>query len=128
MGSERYANARDKHSIGQVLAHYGAVLPNSTGRWASVKCPFHGDSRASAAVHLDGNAFACYACGIKGDTYAVLMQHEGITFREALTLAETITGQSGETLRPEYRTSVRVSGRSRSVLGNRATSRLRGSA
>ena len=128
MGSERHIDPRDKHRIGPVLTHYGATLPNSTGRWASIKCPFHGDSRASAAVHLEGNAFACYACGIKGDTYAIIMQHEGVKFREALKLAEEWTGQSCETLRSERGFGSRVSGRSRSVLGNRATSRLRSGA
>lgn len=128
MGSERKIDPRDKHPIGSILAHYGAQLPNNSGRWASIKCPFHGDNRASAAVHLEGNAFACYACGIKGDTYAVLMQHEGIGFRAAFTLAEEISGVSGETLRPERASRTRVSGRSRSVLSNRATSRLRSSA
>ena len=96
------SDGNDKHPIGPVLAHYGATLPNRTEVWVSIKCPFHGDRHASAAVHLTGNAFACYACGIKGDTYAIIMQHEGVKFREALNLAEEWTGQSGEALRYGY--------------------------
>lgn len=124
----RKLDPQDKHPIGPVLTHYGATLPHSTGRWTSIKCPFHGDSRASAAVHLDGNVFACYACGIKGDTYAIIMQHEGVGFREALDRAEDITGKSSETVRSKYSSGSRLSGRSRSVLGNSAARRLRSSA
>jgi DNA primase len=84
-----------------------------------MKCPFHGDSHASASVSLEENAFICHACGIKGDTYSIIMQHEGVDFREALSIAETVTGQGCSDLRSEYRRSSRVSGKSRSVLAGR---------
>lgn len=130
MGSDwnRTIDPDSKHSIEKVLLHYGAQLQRcNPDRWSSVRCPFHGDGRASAAVHLNSNAFACYACGIKGDTYAIIMQHEGIGFRAALALAEEITGISGETLRPERASGTRIPGRSRSVLRDRPSRRLRGS-
>jgi DNA primase len=115
----------DKHSIGPVFAHYGGETPRATNRWVSVRCPFHGDHTASAAINLEENAFACYACDIKGDTYAVIMQHEGIGFREAYQRAEDLTGESRQIVRGFGGAGGRLSRHSRSHLGRSASSRFR---
>jgi DNA primase len=88
----------DKHSIATVLEHYGCkTIPERSG-WQKIKCPFHDDGHASATVNIEAQAFNCFGCGIKGDTYSVIMQQEGVEFREAYILAEGITGESGNTL------------------------------
>ena len=76
-------------------------------------CPFHDDSHASATVNLDENAFNCFGCGVKGDTYSIIMEQEGIDFREAITFAERITGESNGELRSKHRGDSSVSGESR---------------
>jgi hypothetical protein len=45
-------------------------------------CPFHGE--AKIALTRNGDLYHCTVCGWSGDVVAVLMQTEGITFREAL--------------------------------------------
>ena len=87
----------DKVNIVPVLEHYGATVPTRSG-WAKMKCPFHNDSHASAAVHLGDNAFKCHGCQYKGDAYAIIMQKEGVDFREAITIAEGILNACGEVL------------------------------
>ncbi len=87
----------DKPSISAILEHYGATVPTRRG-WFSMKCPFHNDSHASASATTDDNAFCCFACQMKGDGYSIIMQKEGVEFREAITIAEGILNARGEVL------------------------------
>ena len=89
--------SQDKPDITTILEYYGAQVPTRSG-WAKLKCPFHDDSHASAAVHLKDNIFKCHGCQYKGDAYAIIMQKEGVNFREAITLAKRIFDQSGKVL------------------------------
>ncbi len=101
----------DKPDIAVILEHYGARVPERRG-WFGMKCPFHDDSHASASATRDDNAFCCFACQMKGDGYAIIMQKEGVEFREAINIAERIFNQSGKVL-PQRSTRGRgLSGRS----------------
>ena len=87
----------DKPDITCILEHYGARVSTRRG-WAKLKCPFHDDSHASAAVLLDENVFKCHGCQMKGDGYAIIMQKEGVNFSEAVNIAKRILDQSGKVL------------------------------
>lgn len=89
--------SQDKPDITTILEYYGARVPTRSG-WAKLKCPFHDDSHASAAVNLKENIFKCHGCQYKGDAYAIIMQKEGVGFREAVTFAKGIFDQSGKVL------------------------------
>jgi len=110
----------DKHSIQQVLEHYGGSIYRERYGWQKMRCPFHDDSHASATVNTEENAFNCFGCGIKGDTYSIIMQEEGVEFVEAIKIAERITGQSSSTLRKSYTKRGAISGESRTHLSRRA--------
>lgn len=88
----------DKVNITEVLKYYGATNVSSEVRgWRKINCPFHDDSVASATYSTKANAFNCFGCGIKGDGYKVIMEREGIGFREAYIFAEeNFTRSSGE--------------------------------
>lgn len=113
--------------ITTILEYYGAVVP-TRGGWAKLKCPFHDDSHASAAVNLRDNIFKCHGCQYKGDAYAIIMLKEGVGFREAITLAKGIFDQSGKVLpqRPARsggiprRTGYNNGTRTENALGRRA--------
>lgn len=65
------------------------VIPVDTGkRWEPCLCPFHGDTRPSAAVSFSMNAFSCLACGVKGGAVSLIKQHEGVSFAAATRIAE----------------------------------------
>jgi DNA primase len=98
------------------MEHYGIHDLPEEDRWVKVKCPFHGDSHASATVNPIQNGFKCFACGIQGDTYNIIMQHEGVEFLEAVKRAEEITGISSKSLRKKSATSGAVSGKPRAGL------------
>lgn len=98
------------------MEHYGICDLPEEDRWIKVKCPFHGDSHASATVNPVKNGFKCFACGIQGDTYNIIMQHEGVEFLEAVKRAEEISGISSKSLRKEHSSSRRVSSKPRAGL------------
>lgn len=108
----------EKHSVAAILIHYGLEnVPDRLG-WQKVKCPFHGDTHASASVNIQENAFKCFACEMAGDTYKLIMMKEGVDFREAYALAETIAGSSDSQVQPNSRFGRTVSNKSR-TNGNR---------
>lgn len=94
----------EKPDITAILEHYGARVPTRRG-WFSMKCPFHDDRHNSASATRDENAFCCFACQIKGDGYAIIMQKEGVGFREAIGIAERILNASGKILPQRTRRS-----------------------
>jgi DNA primase len=80
----------EKPSIEEYLRYIGAEVPSVGSGWRKMKCCFHLDSHASAAVNYDKNAFVCHGCGVKGDVYSLIMYKEGVNFREAKQFAETV--------------------------------------
>lgn len=88
----------EKLNIVEVLLYYGAKnLKQDVRGWRKLNCPFHSDSVASATYSTKANAFNCFGCGVKGDGYKIVMEREGIGFREAYLFAEEkFTRSSGE--------------------------------
>ena len=72
--------------------------------WRKMKCPFHSDSHASAAVNYDKNAFICHGCGVKGDVYSLIMYKEGGDYREALKFAASVLTTGNTEVRQQDRT------------------------
>jgi len=87
----------EKPDITAILEHYGATVPVRIG-WAKMKCPFHNDSHASAAVNLNENIFKCHGCQMKGDGYAIIISKEGVEFLEAVNIAKRILDSCGKVL------------------------------
>lgn len=85
----------DNPDITAILEYYGGTVPTRRASWAKMKCPFHNDSHASAAVHLGDNLFKCHGCQYKGNGYSIIKEKEGVSFREAVTLAKGILEKSG---------------------------------
>lgn len=74
-----------------------------SGGWAPVRCGFHDDRSASASVHLDAGRYHCFACGVKGDVYALIQERERLTFREALAFGDTLTAAEDQPERQNTR-------------------------
>jgi DNA primase len=108
----------DKPSIEEYLNYIGAEIPARGSGWRKMKCCFHIDSHASAAVNYDKNAFVCHGCGVKGDVYSLIMYKEGGDFREAVNFAASVLTTSNTEIRGKDRTSKRLSIKP-STLGRR---------
>jgi DNA primase len=108
----------EKPSIEEYLNYIGAETPARGSGWRKMKCCFHIDSHASAAVNYDKNAFVCHGCGVKGDVYSLIMYKEGGDFREAVNFAASVLTTGNTEIRGKDRTSKRVSIKP-STLGRR---------
>lgn len=108
---------KENPNITAILEHYGATVPTRSS-WAKMKCPFHNDSHASAAVNLKENIFKCHGCQYKGDGYKIIMDKEGVGFREAISIAEGILNSRGEVLPQRVARGGGLSGRTRNNSGS----------
>lgn len=111
--------------IKPVLEHYGGRIPRNIDGWQKMKCPFHDDSHASAGVSVKEGIFVCHGCGMKGNAINLVMKEEGKPFREAVKIAERLTGESHKPLQQKYTSSRRLSTTSGSRRGNSTTSSIR---
>jgi len=107
-----------KHSIEDYLHYIGATIPATKAGWRKMRCPFHEDEHASAAINFDENIFTCHGCGVKGDTYALIMHKEGLNYREAIKFASSVLTTGNTEIRQQDRFSNRISSKSQS-LGRR---------
>jgi len=108
----------DKHNVADYLEYVGATLPAVGSGWRKMKCPFHGDKHASAAINYDENRFKCFGCEAKGDVYDLIMYREGGKYIEAIKFAENISLPSSGGVRKAHSSSRGVSFNS-SSLGRR---------
>ena len=109
----------DKHNVADYLEYVGATLPAVGSGWRKMKCPFHGDKHASAAINYDENRFKCFGCEAKGDVYDLIMYKEGGKYIEAIKFAENISLPSSGGVRKAHSSSRGVSFNS-SSLGRRS--------
>ena len=52
----------------------------------SISCPnkdVHADRRPSCSLNITKGVLYCQGCGLSGDAYSVMMEIEGIEFRQA---------------------------------------------
>lgn len=68
-------------------------------------CPFHSEKTPSFYVSSDRQTYHCFGCGRGGDIYSFVMEREGLSFPEALSM---LADRAGVTLerrsdRPERR-------------------------
>lgn len=83
-GQRRAARLRERADIGVLLAEYGyGVLPDDT-REQQYRCDLHGvDNKPSARYYPRTNSTYCFACGKARDPISLVMDKEGLSFREA---------------------------------------------
>ena len=77
--NERRPDIRD------VLLQHGAkTVPTRPRGWSAMRCPYHGDTDASASVNIAEGRFRCHACGVAGDAWDLICEHDRVTLKEAL--------------------------------------------
>jgi DNA primase len=81
---------REASDIAAVVGEYVAL--RKAGARLSGLCPFHREKTASFYVNPSMQAFHCFGCGAGGDVFTFLMQHEKMTFPEAVRHLATRAG------------------------------------
>lgn len=90
-GSDPFVErVREASDIVAVVGEYVA-LRKAGARLAGL-CPFHREKTASFYVNPSMQAFHCFGCGAGGDVFTFLMQHEKMTFPEAVRHLATRAG------------------------------------
>jgi DNA primase catalytic core len=75
--------------LSTVVSHYVPDLKKKGANWQSC-CPFHAEKTPSFVVSDTKGVYSCFGgCGVKGNVVSFVMQHEKLTYFEALkTIAE----------------------------------------
>lgn len=78
---------RSRNDIVDVIGGYVAL--KRKGNSHSACCPFHHEKTPSFHVSREKQMYHCFGCGVGGNVFTFLMEHENFTFPEALeALAE----------------------------------------
>lgn len=99
---------KEANDIVDVVGTYVALHP--AGKKFKGLCPFHDDHRPSFDVDPQFQNYRCWSCGKNGDVFTFIMDHERVSFPEAL---ELLARRAGITLE---KTANSPQNRSRAVM------------
>ena len=68
--------------IEEVVGEFVTLKKRGSNMWGN--CPFHNEKTPSFSVNPARNIFVCFGCGKKGNSATFLMEHEHLTYWEAL--------------------------------------------
>jgi DNA primase len=68
--------------IGEVIGRYVPLA--RAGRHLKARCPFHQERTPSFMVNTEKQIFHCFGCGVGGNIFSFLMQHDRLSFPEAV--------------------------------------------
>ena len=75
----------DIQSRADIVEVIGRYVPlKRAGRHFKAHCPFHKEKTPSFMVNTDKQIFHCFGCGVGGNVFSFLMQHDRLTFPEAV--------------------------------------------
>lgn len=74
------------HANEDIVGVIRGYLPDlkKTGKNWSARCPFHKEKSASFTVSEGKDMFYCFGCGAGGDAVKFVMEHQGLSFRDAV--------------------------------------------
>jgi DNA primase len=73
---------RDRSDIVEIVGSYVAL--KKSGRGFVGLCPFHQEKTPSFHVNPDRGIYHCFGCGTTGDSFRFLMEHDHLSFPQAL--------------------------------------------
>jgi DNA primase catalytic core len=77
------------------------------GREFQALCPFHNEKTPSFTINDEKGFYYCFGCGAKGDSITFLMEHDRLTYPQAI---ETLAHEAGITIpKPDAATAQRYS-------------------
>ncbi len=79
---ETIEQIRQANDIVQIIGEY--VRLKKRGKNYVALCPFHTEKTPSFSVSIDKQIFYCFGCGKGGNLYSFLMEHEKMSFIEAV--------------------------------------------
>jgi DNA primase len=89
---------REATDVVQLIGQY--VNLKRAGRSFKGLCPFHNEKTPSFMVSPERQMYHCFGCHKGGDVFSFLMEHDGVSFVEALRTLGERAGVEVETRRP----------------------------
>lgn len=99
---DRAAEIKSRVSMLDVIERYGY----ETNRAGFMRCPFHsGDHTASLKIYPGERGWHCFGCGKGGSVIDFVMEHDGLSFKDACKTLDSMFGLSlyGEISLSQYR-------------------------
>ena len=88
--AERVAAIKDRISLSSLIGR--VVKLRRAGREYVGLCPFHNERSPSFSVVEEKGFYHCFGCGAHGDAIRFKMQHDGMTFPDAMAALEGDAG------------------------------------
>ncbi len=76
------AKVKDAASVVDVVGKYVTIKKQGAGLTGC--CPFHNEKTPSFHVSATRNLYKCFGCGAGGDSIKFLMEHQGLTYIDAI--------------------------------------------
>ena len=73
---------QNRTDIAELIGRY--VPLKRAGRHFKANCPFHKEKTPSFMINTEKQIFHCFGCGVGGNIFSFLMQHDRLTFPEAV--------------------------------------------
>ncbi|NCC21426.1 MAG: DNA primase [Alphaproteobacteria bacterium] len=73
------------------------------GRELKGRCPFHNEKTPSFYVNDDKQFYHCFGCGAHGDVIGFVMQHDNLSFIDAVEMLAALAGMQVPRATPEER-------------------------
>ncbi len=83
---------RNSIDIVEVISKYVPLVARGKNYFGV--CPFHDDHSPSMSVSKDKQIYKCFSCGATGNVFNFIMEHEQVSFPEALKILSDLTGVS----------------------------------
>jgi DNA primase len=90
---------KDRMDIEEVVSDFLTLKRKGQNLWAC--CPFHDEKTPSFSVAPNKGIYKCFGCGAAGDAITFVMEHEGLSYPEAITL---LAGKYGIELEEDHQT------------------------
>lgn len=81
---EQIEEVRSRNDIVDIISSY--VNIKKKGNSYTACCPFHHEKTPSFHVSREKQMYHCFGCGVGGNVYTFLMEHENLSFPEAVEM------------------------------------------
>lgn len=93
-------NEQRRDLLIRFLEERGVRIHHGRPGWQKVSCfgsgHYSGDRNPSASVNLGTGHYRCFGCDLAGDAVDLVMQEEGLDFKEALAKMDIVTSKTKE--------------------------------
>lgn len=77
-------DVQDRVDIEDIISDFVTLKKKGSGKYLWACCPFHGEKTPSFSVTPDRGIYKCFGCGRSGDSISFIMEHDGLSYLEAI--------------------------------------------